>query len=197
MKPRWIMLFWGLGAFLFIMRIGDSSSAAIASGPLVPQVILAPYVPTPKDVVDRMLKLAEVRAGDVVYDLGCGDGRIVITAAKEYGAHGVGIDIDPQRIRESKANAKKAGVEDLVQFLQQDATTADLSKATVVTLYLLPTSNTRLRPILTRQLKPGARIVSHMYDMDDWEPLKVEQFKDQSGRDRTLYLWKTDGRIRT
>ncbi|MBZ5496094.1 MAG: methyltransferase domain-containing protein [Acidobacteriia bacterium] len=143
-----------------------------------------------------MLKLAEVKAGDTVYDIGCGDGRIVITAAKEYGAHAVGIDIDPQRIRESKANAKKAGVEELVQFIQQDATTADYSKATVVTLYLLPLSNTRLRPILTKQLKPGARIVSHMFDMDDWEPLKVDQFKDRSGRDRTLYLWKADGKIR-
>ena len=118
---------------------------------------LAPYVPTPQDVVDRMLALANVTASDVVYDLGCGDGRIVVTAAKKFGARGIGVDFDPERIKESQANAKAAGVEHLVTFKLQDAMTVDVSPATVVTLYLLSSSNTKLRPILTRQLKPGSR----------------------------------------
>ena len=157
---------------------------------------LAPYVPTPDDVVDRMLQIAAVGKEDLVYDLGCGDGRIVIAAAKKYGARGVGVDIDPQRIAESQANAKKAGVEHLVTFELQDAMKVDLSKATVVTLYLLSTSNMKLRPMLTKQLKPGARIVSHAFAMGDWEPAKVEQFNDSRGIGRTLYLWKADGKVR-
>ena len=169
---------------------------ASAQQPIPGPASLAPYVPTPEDVVDRMLQLAEVNTGDVVYDLGCGDGRIVIAAAKKYGARGVGVDIDPARIEESKANAKKAGVEQLVSFELQDAMTVDVSKATVVTLYLLSTSNLKLRPLLTRQLKPGARIVSHAFGMGDWEPAKVEQFNDGRGIGRTLYLWKADGKVR-
>ena len=157
---------------------------------------LAPYVPTPQEVVDRMLQLAEVRKGDVVYDLGCGDGRIPITAARRYGARGVGVDIDPVRIAEANANAKKAGVTHLVTFRLQDAMTTDVSEATVVTLYLLSASNLKLRPILTRQLKPGARIVSHSFGMGDWQPDKVDTFVDSSGTTRTLYLWKADGKVR-
>jgi SAM-dependent methyltransferase len=157
---------------------------------------LAPYVATPQDVVDRMLTLAEVTSKDLVYDLGCGDGRIVITAATKYGARGVGVDIDPQRVSESEANARKAGVDKLVSFKLQDALTVDLSKATVVTLYLLSASNLKLRPLLTRQLAPGSRIVSHMFSMGDWEPAKVEQYVDAQGISRTLYLWKADGKIR-
>jgi SAM-dependent methyltransferase len=160
------------------------------------QESLAPYVPTPQGVVDRMLELAEVTANDVVYDLGCGDGRIVITAAKKFGARGVGVDIDPDRIREAKANAKEAGVENLVTFIKQDAMTVDVSPASVVTLYLLSSSNLKLRPMLTKQLKPGARIVSHAFSMGDWEPLKVVTVDDPDGYSRTLYLWKTDGKIR-
>ncbi len=161
-----------------------------------PQQSLAPYVPTPQHVVDRMLELAEVTSKDVVYDLGCGDGRIVITAAKKYGAHGVGVDIDPQRIKESITNAKAAGVENLVTFRQEDAMKADVSPATVVTLYLLSSSNALLRPILTKQLKPGSRIVSHAFTMGDWEPLKTEKVDDESGFSRTIYLWKADGEVR-
>jgi len=157
---------------------------------------LAPYVPTPQEVVDRMLQLGGVGKGDVVYDLGCGDGRIPITAAKRFGARGVGVDIDPQRIAEANANAKKEGVEHLVTFRLQDAMTTDVSDATVVTLYLLSASNLKLRPILTKQLKPGARIVSHSFSMGDWQPDKVDTFVDTSGTTRTLYLWKTDGKIR-
>jgi len=154
---------------------------------------LAPYVPTPQEVVDRMLELAEVGPSDVVYDLGCGDGRIVVTAAKKYGASGVGVDIDPQRIKESQANAKTAGVEDRVEFRLQDAMTVDVSPATVVTLYLLSSSNEKLRPILTRQLKPGARIVSHAFSMGDWKPDKTDAFQDTNGTTRTLYLWRVTG----
>jgi SAM-dependent methyltransferase len=161
-----------------------------------PQESLAPFVPTPQDVVDRMLTLAEVTSADTVYDLGCGDGRIVITAAKKYGAHGVGFDIDPQRIKESTENARAAGVENLVSFRQQDVMTVDVSPATVVTLYLLTASNLKLRPLLTKELKPGSRIVSHMFSMGDWEPAKVDNFTNQEGFPRTLYLWKADGKYR-
>ena len=158
---------------------------------------LAPYVPTPQDVVDRMLDLAGVTADDVVYDLGCGDGRIVITAAQRFGARGVGIDIDPQRIAESIANAERAGVQHLVRFVEQDVMLSDVSEATVVTLYLLSSSNARLRPILTRQLQPGARIVSHAFSMGTaWEPDATERFEDERGNTRTLYLWRHDGTIR-
>ena len=157
---------------------------------------LAPYVPTPQEVVDRMLLLADVGKDDVVYDLGSGDGRIPITAAQRFGARGVGIDIDPVRVAESQANAIRAGVADLTEFWQQDALTVDVSDATVVTLYLLSSSNLKLRPILTRQLAPGSRIVSHAFSMGDWEPETVESFTDSNGNTRTLYLWRTDGTIR-
>jgi SAM-dependent methyltransferase len=157
---------------------------------------LAPYVPTPQDVVDKMLELAQVTKNDVVYDLGCGDGRIVITAARKYGARGVGVDIDPERIKESRANAEAAGVADRVTFQLQDAMTVDVSPATVVTLYLLSSSNMKLRPMLTKQLRPGARIVSHAFSMGDWQPDETETFTDSRGSERTLYLWKTDGHVR-
>jgi SAM-dependent methyltransferase len=131
-----------------------------------------PYVPTPPEVVDAMLNLANVGKGDVVYDLGCGDGRVVITAAKEKGARGVGIDIDQERINEATENAEKAGVAGRVQFRLQDLFKADIREATVVTLYLLPAINLKLRPKLWRDLKPGTRIVSHSFDMGDWKPEK-------------------------
>ena len=130
---------------------------------------LAPYAITPMFVVDKMLQLAEVSADDIVYDIGCGDGRIIITAALEYGARGVGIDIDPNRIKESRRAAADALVEHLVEFRQEDATKSDLSPATVVTMYLLPESNELLRPILERMLKPGTRVVSHAYPIPGWK----------------------------
>jgi SAM-dependent methyltransferase len=142
------------------------------------------FVPTPTEVVEAMLKAAKVTKNDVVYDLGCGDGRIVITAAKEYGARGIGIDIDPQRISEARANAEKAGVTDRVKFLEQDLFETDFHEATVVALYLLPSLNLKLRPKLWKELKPGTRIVSHAFDMGDWKP---EQEIDVDGR--TVYLW--------
>ena len=158
---------------------------------------LVPYVPTAHEVVDRMLVLAGVTKDDVVFDLGSGDGRIPITAAKTYGAKGVGLDIDPDRIKESWVNAKAAGVERLVDFREQDVLKADISEATVVTLYLLSSFNERLRPILTKQLKPGTRIVSHAFSMGPtWPADKIDRFTTSTGDETTLYLWKADGKIR-
>jgi SAM-dependent methyltransferase len=171
--------------------------ATLASQPLAAQTRnLAPYVPTPADVVERMLTLAKVGPRDVVYDLGCGDGRIVIAAAQKFGARGVGVDIDANLINQAEANAKAAGVERRVKFVVQDAMTVDVSDATVVSLYLLSASNVKLRPILTRQLRRGARIVSHSFAMGDWEPEVVDTFRDVNGTSRTLYLWTTDGKTR-
>ena len=181
------------GAILLGIGVLTQSSRLLGQAP---GKSLAPYVPTPQEIVERMLALAEVTAKDIVYDLGSGDGRIPITAARKYGAHAVGVDIDPQRVAESRINAKKAGVENLVEFRQQDAMTVDVSSATVVTLYLSNASNLALRPLLTRQLKPGARIVSHVFNMGDWGPVKVDEFRDSTGVVDTLYMWRADGTVR-
>jgi SAM-dependent methyltransferase len=150
-----------------------------------PRSLDVPYVPTPQPVVDKMLDLAKVKKGDVVYDLGCGDGRIVITAVKERGARGVGIDLNPQRIAEAKLNAKEAGVADKVEFTVGDLFKTDFSQASVVTLYLLPSVNAKLRPQLWRQLKVGTRVVSHAFDMgSDWPPEKTETVGGS-----TVYYW--------
>jgi SAM-dependent methyltransferase len=192
-SPRTLILL----AAAALLLIGGQAVGGQGAQPKRPDAQqLAPYVPTPQEVVDRMLQLAEVTKTDVVYDLGSGDGRIVITAAKTYGARGVGVDIDPQRIAESNANAKLAGVSHLVTFKLQDAMKTDLTEATVVTLYLLSSSNLKLRPILTGQLKPGARIVAHNFGMGDWQPDKVDTFTDTSSTRRTLYLYKADGKVR-
>jgi ribosomal protein L11 methylase PrmA len=152
---------------------------------------LAPFHATPEDVVDRMLALAQVTRDDTVLDLGCGDGRIPIRAAQKHGAHGIGVDIDPALIELSKANAKKTGVENLVEFRLEDALTTDVSKATVVTLYLLGSSNAKLRPILTSKLKPGSRIVSHAFSMGpDWPADQIDHFTSANGDEVTLYLWR-------
>jgi precorrin-6B methylase 2 len=143
-----------------------------------------PYVPTPQPVVDAMLKVAKVGKNDVLYDLGSGDGRIVNTAAQKFGTRGVGIDINPERIKEANDNAQKAGVTDRVKFVQQDLFTTDFSEATVVTLYLLPEVNAKLRPKLLKELKPGSRIVSHAFDMGDWKP---QQTLTVDGK--TIYYW--------
>jgi Methyltransferase domain len=147
-----------------------------------------PYVPTPEPVVAQMLKMAKIRRGDVVYDLGSGDGRIVITAARQFGTRGVGFDIDPARIREANDNAEKAGVSDKVTFVQEDIFKADIRPATVVTLYLLPDINLKLRPKLLRDLRPGTRVVSHNYDMGDWKPLETARLT-VSGSEHTVYFW--------
>jgi len=154
--------------FFLILVIGISISwTPTHSGEPIPEV---PYVPTPEEVVVAMLKMAGVAPNDMVYDLGCGDGRIVITAAKVFGARGVGVDIDPNLIRQSNENARKAGVTDRVRFIEQDLFETDIREATVVALYLLPELNLQLRPKLLRDLKPGSRIVAHEFDMDDWKP---------------------------
>jgi ribosomal protein L11 methylase PrmA len=142
------------------------------------------YVPTPQEVVEDMLRLANVRKGDVLYDLGSGDGRIPVTAAKKYGIRAVGIDIDPDRIREANENARKNGVTKLVQFRQQDLFQSDFREATVVTLYLLPDLNVKLRPRLMAQLKPGTRVLSHQFDMGGWKPDKTLE-----SNGRTVYFW--------
>ena len=143
-----------------------------------------------------MLTLAKVTKTDVVIDLGCGDGRIPITAARVYGARGIGVDIDPQRIAEANANAHREGVSHLVTFKLENALTTDVSTATVVTTYLLTASNLTLRPILTRALRPGTRIVAHNFGFGDWTPEKVDTFTDSSNHRRTLYLWIADGIVR-
>ncbi len=149
----------------------------------------APYAATPPDVVERMLTLAKVGPQDVVYDLGSGDGRIVIAAAQKFGTRGVGVDIDPVRVEEARANAARAGVEQLVTFRVQDALDTDVSDATIVALYLVSALNVKLRPRLTAQLRPGARIVSHNFAMGDWQPDVVDVFTSADGMSRTLYLW--------
>jgi predicted O-methyltransferase YrrM len=146
-----------------------------------------PYVPTPESVVAKMLELAKVNKNDVVYDLGSGDGRIVITAAQKHGARGVGYDIDPQRIKEANANAQTAGVTDRVRFVLGDLFQADLSEASVVTLYLLPEINLKLRPKLLKELKPGTRIVSHNYGLGDWDPIRTETVETGTGEHLVFY----------
>jgi len=144
-----------------------------------------PYVPTPQQVVDKMLDLAKVGKNDVLYDLGCGDGRIVVTAVKERGARGTGIDLDPVRIAQAKENAKKAGVAERAVFRVGDLFKTDFSAATVVTLYLLPTVNAKLRPQLWKQLKVGTRVVSHAFDMgSEWPPEKTAEVDG-----RTIFYW--------
>jgi protein-L-isoaspartate O-methyltransferase len=181
-------------AVVVLALTATMAAAVVAAGPAAwqggqPTPNLAPYMATPQEVVDRMLQMAEVTKTDVVYDLGSGDGRLVITAAKRYGARGVGIDIDSALITQSRANARKEGVEALVEFRQQDALTVDVSPASVVTLYLLSGANLKLRPTLQKQLKPGSRIVSHEFGMGDWVPTRTETIIDQRGTSRVLYLW--------
>ncbi len=171
-------------------RTAGAVAGAILMGALAgaqesePRHLDVPFVPSPNDVVEGMLKLANVKSTDTVYDLGCGDGRIVIAAARNYHAHAVGIDIDPDRIREARDNARKAGVENLVKFERNDLFKADIHNATVVTLYLLPSVNARLRPKLLADLKPGSRVVSNSFDMEDWKPDREEMVGGH-----TIYLW--------
>lgn len=170
------------GIFMRLAVLGAIAAAALAQAPRrQPDV---PYVPTPQEVVDEMLKLGNVSKNDVLYDLGSGDGRIVITAAQKFGTRGTGIDINPERIKEANENAQKASVTDKVKFLEQDLFEANFKDATVVTLYLLPGINLKLRPKLWHDLKPGTRIVSHSFDMGDWTP---EKEVDVSGR--KIYFW--------
>lgn len=168
--------------FLLVVLLTAVAAPAPAQTQLRPPDVI--FVPTPQEVVDAMLKLAKVTKNDVVYDLGSGDGRIPITAAKTYGARGVGIDIDPQRIKEANENLKAAGVGDRVKFLNQDLFTTDISEATVVTLYLLPSLNLKVLPKLNKELRPGTRIVSHAFDMGSAKPLETLNVNG-----RTVYFW--------
>jgi SAM-dependent methyltransferase len=174
-----------LAAALLIVCAAATATAAEETATRPKRKLDVWYVPTPHEIVDRMLDVAKVRATDVVYDLGCGDGRIVIAAAKKYGARGVGVDLDPARIREARANAKQAGVEKLVTFRVGDMFETDIREATVVMLYLLPELNRRLKPKLLAELRPGARVVSHDWDMGrEWPP---DEYVKLGGDG--IYLW--------
>jgi SAM-dependent methyltransferase len=168
----------------FLVGLGALGVARLAPAAELrrPDVI---FVPTPNEIVNTMLKMATVTKADTVYDLGCGDGRIVITAAQKYGARGVGVDIDPDRVAEATENAQKAGVANRVKIIRGDLFEADISPATVVTLYLLTELNLKLRPKLLRELRPGTRVVSHAFSMGDWKP---ERTAEISGT--TVYLWR-------
>jgi hypothetical protein len=168
---------------LLVAVAGAQSPTTIEKKPLD-----VPYVPTHESLVDEMLNMARVGSSDVLYDLGSGDGRIVITAARKFGTRGVGYDLDPERVSEARENARRAGVTDRVRFEQQDIFTAKIADATVITMYLLPDVNLRLRPKLLSELKPGTRIVSHNYDLGDWQPVQRKEM-DVSGVNHTLFLW--------
>jgi hypothetical protein len=168
----------------------------IAAGAAEPSV---PYVPTPQEVVERMLEIATVGPQDYLIDLGSGDGRIVVTAAKKFGARGFGVDLNPVRIKESLENATKAGVSDRVAFQQRDLFQTDLSDATVITMYLLPRVNLDLRPKLL-ELKPGTRLVSHDFSMDDWKPdayvdMAVKEKYGSAPGNSSIYFWIVPARV--
>jgi hypothetical protein len=175
-----------------IILAGCAAGVSCGKRPtLGPASLRAPdvhYEPTPHDVVEVMLRLANVKAGDVVYDLGCGDGRIIIRAVRVFGARGVCVDIDPQRIAESRENAHAAGVSERIRFVNQDLLLMDVSEATVVMLFLSPALNLTVRPKLLTELKPGARVVSHWHDMGDWKPQEMVRVQS-NGRERSVYLW--------
>ena len=177
----------GLGLLVlstFAVIAQDSQYAiAVAQDSIFENKKIVPFVPTPQEVVDKMIELAGVKKGDLVYDLGSGDGRIVVTAAKK-GAKAVGFEIDGDLVKQSRDNIRKAGVQEQAEIRQQDILTVDLSAASVVTMYLLPDVNLQLRPNILSQLKPGSRVVSHAFDMGDWKPDRTERVDG-----RTLYLW--------
>jgi len=178
----------------YTFRYDESSNLDLYSGShgLFGVADLAPFVPTPMAIVEKMLELGEVSKEDVLFDLGCGDGRIVITAARKFGTRGVGIDLDPQRIEESRRGAKEAGVDDLVEFRLQDVMKSDIRTATVVMLYLLPESNALLRPLLEEQLKPGTLVVSHNYSIPGWQEKEVNYVtqQDGTGLEHTIFVYR-------
>jgi len=184
----------GLGLLVistFAVIAQDSRYAiAVAQDTLFENKKIVPFVPTPQEVVDKMIELAGVKKGDLVYDLGSGDGRIVVTAAKK-GAKAVGFEIDGDLVKQSRDNIRKAGVQEQAEIRQQDILTVDLSAASVVTMYLLPDVNLQLRPNILSQLKPGSRVVSHAFDMGDWKPDRTERVDG-----RTLYLWTIPAKSR-
>jgi SAM-dependent methyltransferase len=186
------------GAILLaVVAVGGVADIGGAQqSPVAPPTLRAPdvrYEPTPMEVVHAMLRLAKVTASDVVYDLGCGDGRIVITAAQQFGARGVCVDIDPVRITESRENARQANVTDRIRFLNEDLFVTDVSDATVVTLFLSPELNLAARPKLQRELKRGTRIVSYWHQMGDWKPQETVRVRS-GNRDVPIYLWTIQDR---
>ena len=175
-----------LVVFVFVV---STSSAGVAQETI-------PFVPSPPHVVEKMIEVAEIQKGDILYDMGSGDGRIVIEAAKKYGIRGVGIDLNPELVAKARENAAKEGVSHLVEFRAQDGLTVDISEATVVTLYMFKWFNNAIKPKL-QKLKPGSRVVAHDFDIDDWKPNRIEYVKppaDSSdyAESRTLYIWKID-----
>jgi len=178
-------------AAVFVFQLQENRDAVLyADERDLDSSYVAPFVPTPHEVVDRMLELAEITQGDVLYDLGSGDGRIVIAAVKKYSVKAVGFEIDPALVKVSRQNIKEAGLEDSAEIREQDVRAVDFSPASVVTMYLYPGANLRLMPELMRQLKPGSRIVSHDFSMGSWKPDRVVRLKDAAGLGRTIYLWR-------
>ncbi|MGH7831220.1 MAG: SAM-dependent methyltransferase [Candidatus Binatia bacterium] len=194
-KLRWLVrcsvaLLLAIGASnLEFQRVGPPNHYAHAQQDQWESKKIVPFVPTPQNVVHKMLELAEVKKGDVLYDLGSGDGRIVVTAAKKYGVRAVGFEIDPGLIKESREKIRAEKLEHLAEIREQDILTVDLSPASVLTMYLLPDVNMKLRPKILKQLRPGSRIVSHDFDMGDWRPEKVVNVGDIA----TVYLWRISG----
>lgn len=182
MKPLWIVTYLAAAIGLYHQPVWTIEEI--------------PFVPTPIEVVDRMLELTEVNERDIVYDLGSGDGRIVIRAAKKYGARGVGIEMDRELVELSRAKAREEGVSHLVEFRLEDALKVDVTPATVITLYMLPWFNAKLRPILQQQLKPGARVVAHDYGIEGWTPTRVEKLSTIENKvggarhQHVIYLWR-------
>jgi SAM-dependent methyltransferase len=174
----------------FYTEVTDLVGVASAQQQDRASAYVAPFLPTPQEVVDRMLELAQVNQGDLLYDLGSGDGRIVITAARRYGTKAVGFEIDPVLVTHSQRRIKEAGLEELAEIHEQDIRTVDLSPASLVTLYLYPQANFYLRTAIMRKLKPGSRVVSHYFSMGDWQPDRMEQMTDSAGFLRTIYLWR-------
>lgn len=184
-SKRWLAIL--VGAFTIAAAAGGCEQAP-APGRTASRAPDVPWEPTPHHVVAEMLKLAQVGADDVVYDLGCGDGRIVIAAVQQFGARGVCVDIDPQRITESRANAQRARAAERILFLNQDLFETEIGDATVVTLFLWPSVNLKLRPKLWRELKPGTRVVSYVHSMGDWPPEESRNVEGARGP-RKLFLW--------
>jgi predicted RNA methylase len=199
-RPRGIVIidvpgFFGTSVATHVLPGSRWMEQPLTTGPLADSRVriqsqLAPFDPMPQEVVERLLSLAEVKPSDVVYDLGTGDGRVVISAATKYGARGVGFEIDSGLVKLARENVRKVGVEELVQIRQQDFMTADLSAATVVTLYLSREANEAIKPLLLKQLKAGARVVSYSFDMGDWTPKIIESYRDAAGDTHLFYYWE-------
>jgi len=176
-------------SLVMVWSVGCATAPRTTGVARTPDVI---YVPTSPEMVDVMLKMADVKPGEMVYDLGCGDGRIVVTAARDFGARGIGVDIDPERIRESRQNVRDAKVGDRVEIKYADLFEMDFSDADVVALYLLPALNLRLRPRILDELRPGTRIVSNSFDMDDWKP---DQQEDDPSTGQSMYFWVVPAKV--